>query len=196
MSSSDSLYALSRAFAAVAEEERDLLRDALFEKTGRGRERYAAWLRERGDPRGEALALDRALRDADDPAAASRLRELLPALDRDWWWVMRQVELRNCGARRGAPPRVRFRVLCERSWAALEPTGDAEVRACDRCQERVYRCATGEEAAARARRGQCIAVDPAMVADEATDGRGVFLGRPDYLAMWAAKVFPDDDRER
>ncbi|MCA9662505.1 MAG: hypothetical protein KC486_29465 [Myxococcales bacterium] len=193
MSTFDPTFALAQVFARAPEEERPHLRVALGDDAGRAA--YAAWLRGRGDPRGEALTLERRLRDEDDPAAASRLRELLPAIDRAWWWVMRRAEIRNCGGQRGAPPRVRFSFLCERSWASLEATGEDGVRSCEQCNERVYRCASAVEAAARARRGECIAVAPELAAEQATDGRGLFVGRPDYVAMWAARLFPDDDRE-
>lgn len=192
MSSFDPTFAFVQVLGRAPEEERPHLQAALVDEGGRAA--YAAWLRERGDPRGEALTLDRRLQGVDDPAAAARLRELLEGIDREWWWVVRRAEIRNCGGRREAPPRVRFRFLCARSWASLEPTGEAGVRSCEQCGERVYRCATGEEAAARARRGECIAVAPEMAAQEVASGR-IFIGRPDYVAMWAARIFSDDDRE-
>ncbi len=164
--------------------------------TPEGREAYATWLDAAGDPRGEALRLGDQLARAYDPALAARLQTLLEELDADWWWVISERRIHNCGAApTGARPQVRFRLRCERTWAELAPTDEArasEVRRCDHCAQNVYRCDTGAEAAARARRGECIAVPAGMAHDEATDGRALFLGRPDYVELWGRRLFPDD----
>ncbi|MEZ4448043.1 MAG: hypothetical protein R3B09_01105 [Nannocystaceae bacterium] len=185
----DPNVALMRAFSRVADDEKRLLLGAL--EGDAGREAYAAHLDAVDPARAEALRLEVRLRDADDPAARARLQALVATLDPDWWWALRSSRVHNCGVGRGEPPRVRFRLICDQSWSAMTPTeAGADVRRCDLCEQSVHRCATIAEANDAARRGECIAVDPKM-AHEASVGRGaLMLGRPDYLEMWAERIFP------
>jgi len=188
MAGDDPLYTLQQVFAATSEPERPHLLRALGSDAGR--QAYADWLDRHDPPRGEALRLEPRLRQSDDPAAAARLRELLVAIDPAWCFILRASAIHNCGAGHGAPPRVRFRLVCAREWATLAPTGEPGTRLCDGCGERVHRCTTGAEANARALRGECIAVDPGMAHDQVTGGRALMVGRPDYLAMWAERLWP------
>lgn len=191
----DPKLALQRVYDGCGEEERRLLFPALESDDGRGL--YVEWL-ERNDPRrAEALRLAERLDGADDPAAARRLGELREGLDPSWWWLFQRARIRNCGGGRGRPVKLRFRLLCPESWTTLTPTGEAGVRRCERCEERVYRCAGVDEANERARQGQCIAVDPALASEGAgPDAKLVILGRPDYVAMWADHLFPGEPGER
>lgn len=183
------MEALQRVFDRMSAEERSLMMRALGSSDARGD--YIAWLEARGDVRAEALGLEPRLREHElDAAVHARLRALLETIDPDWWWVMSPTRIHNCGASRDQAPRVRFRLVCTREWAALEPTGEPNARRCDGCRETVYRCATGAEANERAVRGQCIAVDGALACDQATDRPGLFVGRPDFVAMWAERLFP------
>ncbi|MCB9701062.1 MAG: hypothetical protein H6711_04165 [Myxococcales bacterium] len=186
----DPHYALQRVYERAGDDERRLLGPALVGE-GPAREAYVTWLRGHDPGRAEALGLAAALDGADDPAGAERLQALLSAIDPAWWWLMQRARIQNCGAARAAPPRVRFQFVCPREWASLRPTGDPRARACDECGEVVHRCASLGEASERARRGECIAVEPAM-AREAVRAEGLLvLGRPDYLSMWARGLFPD-----
>lgn len=59
--------------------------------------------------------------------------------------------VRRCGIE------VRWQLRCPRSWDALTPTPDADVRHCGECNERVYFCRDDHETLAQARAGHCIA---------------------------------------
>ncbi len=184
----DPTFAFARVMDGLSADEQHLLLAAL--RGDDGRRNYAAWLEEHNDIRGEVLRLELRLRDHGDPTAAKRLRDLLGNVDPEWWWVLKTSRIHNCGAESRASPRVRFRLLCTREWAALEPTGDVNSRDCDGCGERVFRCVTPQEATSRALAGQCIAVDPGMAVQCATTTPGLMVGRPDYVAMWARRLFP------
>jgi hypothetical protein len=162
------------------------------------RDAYRAWLAARGDGRAELLALEEELLGAPAPGAAAgaslaakraRVRELLADDDTWAWWtfVARTAPIRNCGEGDSARPRVRFRLLCTRSWEDLEPTADARVRRCSTCEHDVYHCETQDEAAEHARRGHCITV-PARIAAVAGQSSS-YTGRPDRLDIWGRDVF-------
>lgn len=162
------------------------------------RERYRRWLAERGDERAELFAIeDVLLRDdfAEREATIARAREILSksASLREWWrLVTRSSPIRNCGSAGAVRRRVRFAFECPRTWEALAPTGDPSVRRCDGCEQLVYLCRTRDEAEERARRGECITVTASswnMISSEVT---GSCTGRPDPVAMWADRVFPDE----
>ena len=184
----DPKLALQRAYDQAGEEERNLLFPAL--ESAHHREVYAKWLDAHDSTRAEALRLAARLDDGDDDAAADRLRTLLEDIDPSWWWLFQRAQIRNCGEGRGGPDKLRFRLLCPESWTTLTPTGEAGVRQCQRCEEQVHRCATVDEASERARRGECIAVEPGLAREGAgPDAKLVILGRPDYVAMWADHLF-------
>ncbi|MCA9720003.1 MAG: hypothetical protein H6713_14780 [Myxococcales bacterium] len=183
--------AQARVLSGISREELYLLAGA---HTPAGREAYAAWLDAAGDPRGEALRLGARLERGHDAAAARRLQDVLKDIDADWWYLINETRIRNCGA---APedggPRVRFRFACERSWTELTPTDREDARRCERCAQTVYRCETGVEAARRAQRGECIAVPVGMAQQQVTQGRALYVGRPDYVQIWGDRLFPDGD---
>lgn len=187
------MFALQSVFGRISDEEKPLMLHALG--SADARRDYIAWLDARGDPRGEALRLELSLRDRDpERDLHARLRALLDErIDPEWWWVMSPTRVHNCGTGRNDAPRVRFRLLCTREWAALEPTDEPNARTCHVCHETVYRCTTGAEANARAMRGECIAVDGKLAQQQATSHPESFLGRPDFVAMWAERLFPITD---
>ncbi|MBL8626511.1 MAG: hypothetical protein JNK64_34665 [Myxococcales bacterium] len=177
---------------AMRSEEGALLAAAL--DGGDGRARYAAWLRARGDRRGDALALALELeldaQDAPDPRRQDALRALVAQIPAGWWRLVRsrRVQL-NCGAAGAVAPTVRFGFICPRSWEELATTERAGVRACDACRQPVYRCDTAAEADARARRGDCVSV-PARLVELHADTRTMIVGRPEpALARWARALF-------
>lgn len=151
------------------------------------REEYRAWLAERGDERAELLAIEAS-------AAGDRVRvEEILARDesvRAWWAVVSSTApIRNCGAAIEEAARVRFAYRCPRSWEGLEPTETAGARHCTTCDRLVHLCATREQAEARARGGECIAVPAALAGEVARDVTSMITGRPDPIAKWAERVF-------
>jgi hypothetical protein len=52
---------------------------------------------------------------------------------------------------------VRMKLACPKTWEALRPTGEPNVRHCTHCDQDVYYCATDAETIAHARAGRCIA---------------------------------------
>jgi hypothetical protein len=163
------------------------------------RSAYRAWLAERGDPRAELFELEERMSDPAhgvETAELAALRERARALlarrgTRSWWRAMARVApLRNCGAAAHEPPRVRFAFECPRSWDSLARGSTPNARGCDGCSREVFLCTSLEAAEARARAGDCIAVPSDLVVG-ATRGHHV-TGRPDYMAMWAEEIFPDE----
>ncbi|WP_437874721.1 hypothetical protein [Sorangium sp. So ce513] len=74
--------------------------------------------------------------------------------------------IRNCP--------IRMKVVCPKTWDALEPTGQDDVRHCAHCGEAVYFCRTDEETVAHARAGRCIAREQ----PHPSELPRVVLGRP------------------
>jgi hypothetical protein len=52
---------------------------------------------------------------------------------------------------------VRMKFVCPRTWQALLPTAEPDVRHCAHCKQDVYFCRTDEETLRHARAGHCIA---------------------------------------
>jgi len=75
--------------------------------------------------------------------------------------------IRNC------PPRMRR--VCPRTWDALRPTEQTDVRHCEQCQEHVFLCVTDAETIAHARAGHCIA----RVLPSASEQPRLVVGRPE-----------------
>ena len=164
--------------------------------TAAERAAYTRFLLERGDVRGEVLALAEELAgDAlpvDCAVKRARLTELLSQVDHMWWRIVRaRPYLLNCGLARDRVPAVRFAYACPRSWEELAPTQDAAVRHCGACNEAVHRADTVVTAEALARQGRCIAV-PAAIADRGgyPSGRGMMVGRPAHpVQKWTQRLF-------
>ncbi|MDI1445042.1 hypothetical protein [Polyangium sp. 6x1] len=135
----------------------------------------AAWLR-------LAVALHESA--AEDPATRARFSELSRLVSRDWTDLLGRNEILNCGSAKQEKRYVRFTFACPERWETLAPTEEASVRFCGRCQERVYLCNRGADAAAHAEAGRCIAVPRE---------RSLVLGRPDPNGDWANAMFPGDD---
>jgi hypothetical protein len=62
--------------------------------------------------------------------------------------VKTERTIRNCG--------VRMKIVCPKTWDALDTTGRADVRHCSQCNEDVYFCATDAETIAQAYAGHRI----------------------------------------
>jgi uncharacterized protein (TIGR02996 family) len=138
---------------------------------------YADWLDEQGDQdhRGEFLRLDCKLAeevrtgtgtgteadadvDEERTALRNRLAELRETIDPAWLALLDRTGIENCGRARSRA-RSLFEFECPRRWEALRTTPDKRVRFCDSCKQRVYHCASIEEAQRHARRGHCVALD-------------------------------------
>lgn len=82
-------------------------------------------------------------------------------------------------------PRRNIGVLCPQDWHALPPYGDDQMeRYYDQCGRSVTYCLTIEEAHEGAVRGECVAVDLAVLReesdlDEKGFGPGLFMGLMD-----------------
>lgn len=165
------------------------------------RENYRRWLAERGDERAELFAIEDALlRDdfTEREAAIVRAEQILAmsARNRGWWSLLsRTSAIRNCGSASGARPVVRFAFECPRTWESLGPTADASTRHCSTCEKLVHLCRSRDEAEARARRGECITIASSEWARISNAVVSSSTGRPDPIAMWADRVFPDDRGE-
>ena len=170
------------------------LRDPVSEETQRA---YLAYL-DADDP-GRAAVLRLHLRLVAAPgtpdiaglhAELYRQVETLGGPRITWWHIVRgRTSIRNCGAARTEPSRVRFAFHCPRTWESLDAGVEPEVRHCQDCQESVFRCHTVDEVASRARAGQCVFV-PEAVQDAATSNvTSGHVGRPDPLMCWADAVF-------
>jgi hypothetical protein len=178
-----------------------LLMHAIGGHDAEARERYRAWLSERGDERAELFAIEDALllEDyAERPAAIARAEALLSKgrFVRDWWdLVTKSSPIRNCGKGPEGVRPIRFAYECPRTWETLEPTGDASARHCGTCAKLVYLCRSVEDAEAHARRGECITLstqDWNGLRSELTSG---WTGRPDPVAIWADRLFPGESSD-
>jgi hypothetical protein len=180
------------------------LMPALGGRDPEARERYRAWLVERGDDRAELFAIEDALlRDefSERPEAIARAQAILSRHRsiREWWGMLtRSTPIRNCGSAPVAGRPIRFAYECLRTWDTLEPTNEAAARHCATCAKLVHLCRSRDEAEERARRGECITLvseEWSGLSREMTSG---WTGRPDPVAIWADRVFPgersDEDR--
>lgn len=120
---------------------------------------YADWLEEQGEAgRAEFLRLqDRLLgMGADDPAfraGRERLEVLACDLDVEWRYAVSRPAIEGCLA---------LELACPKEWGSLAPTDRSDVRSCEACGRRVYFCESIVDARARARRGDCVAIDLAI----------------------------------
>lgn len=124
---------------------------------------YADWLGERDDPRyapkAEFVRLELRLAHApdDDPVhhdGPPRLRGLAATLPLDWLAVLSRPPLEGC--------RMRLLRPCPGRWDRLFPLGSPTLRFCDRCERTVNFCGTLEDGRQRVRRGECVAMSPAV----------------------------------
>jgi hypothetical protein len=84
--------------------------------------------------------------------------------------------VRRCGAV------VRWQVRCPRSWDALTPTDEADVRHCSQCNEQVHFCRDDRETIEHARAGHCIAREE----PSANELPALVLGRATEVVSWTA----------
>jgi uncharacterized protein (TIGR02996 family) len=120
---------------------------------------YADWLEERGAlARAEFLRVqDRLIGTSPDApefrAGRERLEELARGLDIEWRYAVGRPAIEGCLA---------FQLQCPKEWGSLASTGHDGVRFCDACAQQVYFCESIGQARAHARRGDCVAIDPAI----------------------------------
>jgi uncharacterized protein (TIGR02996 family) len=121
---------------------------------------YADWLEERGESlRAEFLRVQQALTQLspdhpDFQRGATRLRELTSKIEPWWRFKVARPAIEGC---------VRFELRCPKEWGSLATTERSNVRFCDACQQKVHYCISIAEARRRSERGECIAVDAAIV---------------------------------
>ena len=109
------------------------------------------------------LALPSARDDEHEAELRGTLRRALTDLPPEWLAVVLPTSVRNCGIPGPrAHPVIRFDYTCPRRWETLQPTDDPTVRRCDACARPVFRCDDLDTAEARARNGDCIAVDGSL----------------------------------
>jgi uncharacterized protein (TIGR02996 family) len=87
-----------------------------------------------------------------------RLQELAASFDPTWLAIVSDPVIEGCG-KNGSDWRLRFDLLCDKSWADLSPTGDQNVRHCETCQKNVHFCDNLADAREHSIAGRCIAVD-------------------------------------
>ncbi len=125
---------------------------------------YADWLEEQGDEanlaRAEFLRADgelAGLAEEDEwrEALEGRLRELAKGIDVAWRAAVSKAPIVKCDHQ--------FDFQCPMQWDKLEPTEARSERFCGGCSQRVYYCATREEAIHHATCGNCVAVDARVV---------------------------------
>lgn len=174
---------LFRVLGRATKEEQQFLFDAFIGET----EGYVDWLEARDDPRGEALRQELAWRAGPAQPRPAALSALIAEIDPEWWGLVMGIDRFNCAGQGKAKARVRFTYRCEKSWDSLEPIDEPGARGCTDCGHAVYWCPTIAEAEDHARQGHCIAV-PAGLAQRGARAEAM-LGRPDYPAMWAERLF-------
>lgn len=122
---------------------------------------YADFLEARGElARAEFLRLQQALvgpppTDVGGKALwkrrSERLRELADHIDEAWRIKVARPLVENCDAH--------FDFACPMEWGQLAETPDADVRACNLCDELVYYSTTIATARRHAAMNRCVAVD-------------------------------------
>jgi len=127
-----------------------------------------------------------------DPNVHRRYGELGRQAGYDFLKIMRRSDVLNCGKGAHEPRRVRFTFICDKRWESLHPTETDNVRHCSVCNEKVHHCTTVPEAENHARAGHCIAVSYSLVDKAAGGGYRNAVGRPNPVADWSEKLFPDD----
>ena len=156
---------------------------------------YADWLEQHGHPeRAEFLRQQLAVAEAtsaSDPwfvRAAARLAELAPQVGETWRSRVAMSFIERCPAAQppqpDALPALGLELACPMRWDKLTPTDREDVRSCSACQREVTYCTTIRQARAVARRGGCLAIDPALTRSPhdldgaARDLAWVAVGRP------------------
>jgi hypothetical protein len=95
-----------------------------------------------------------------------RLQELAATFDTNWLAIVSDPLIEGCGKYTGESWRLRFKFLCDKSWADLKPTDDNRVRYCETCSKHVYFCDNLADARELAREGHCLAVDLGIIRRE------------------------------
>jgi len=159
-----------------------------------GRLAYARLLDDRDPLRAEWVRLEVQLHNqaTANPDVHGRYVELARECGGDYMRMMRRNSVLNCGKDKTEPRKVRFTFVCEKRWETLPPTENSRERHCNACDSRVYHCATVPEAELHARAGHCIAVSYDLVDKAAGGGYRNAVGRPNPIADWGEKLFPEE----
>ena len=166
------------------------------------RERYAAWLEARGDPRGELLGIEAALgkgvQNSEQHAALiARLGALQQTTDAMWLRLaLRNSTVLNCGAVVAKPLTIRFAFQCPKTWETLKPTTENSARFCDSCERKVFYCRTAEQARQHALAGECIAIEPTLDRAVTEHYSRTMVGRPersDIYRCWSQDMLASRD---
>jgi uncharacterized protein (TIGR02996 family) len=156
---------------------------------------YADWLEEQGDPRADYLRKDVEFhRLAPGDRRRQRLRAALvlvshrSKIDPGWVIALDTPLIENCD--------VSFQFECPKRWTELERTEDPAVRSCEVCKKSVYYCHSLHEAAGRARRGECVAVDSHLIRQDGDLRRPDPRTEPRTVRVGALRVLPRPEPER
>lgn len=147
-----------RAYAASDRAETELLAQIAAGDDG-ARLVYADWLEQRGDlARAEFLRVQHTIVTTTSPNVfdlrIGRLQALAAKIDVAWRRQVARQFVEGCNG---------FEAPCPRDWSQMQPTERTDVRHCGGCQKDVYYCTTLDVARSHARRGNCVAVDAALV---------------------------------
>jgi hypothetical protein len=91
---------------------------------------------------------------------------LAAVLDPNWLAVVSDPEIEGCGKGTEEGWRTRFDIVCDKTWAELQPTGKEGVRHCESCSRSVYFCDNLADAREHATEGHCIVVDLGIIRRE------------------------------
>ncbi|HEU0033821.1 MAG TPA: TIGR02996 domain-containing protein [Kofleriaceae bacterium] len=121
---------------------------------------YADWCEQQGDPpRAEFLRVQHTVMRATDLSPdiqqrMARLRELAPHVDVAWRREVARQFVEGCAA---------LEAPCPADWTKMQPTERSDVRMCGGCHKQVFYCTSIAQAQYHAIRGNCVAVDAALV---------------------------------
>jgi uncharacterized protein (TIGR02996 family) len=147
-----------KPYAASDRAEADLLAQIAGGDDG-ARLVYSDWLEQRGDlTRAEFLRVQHAIMTTTSTYAFDErigaLQALAAQIDVAWRRQVARQFVEGCNG---------FEAPCPRDWSQMQPTERADVRHCGGCQKNVYYCTTIDLARSHAMRGNCVAVDAALV---------------------------------
>jgi uncharacterized protein (TIGR02996 family) len=135
-------------------------------QAGRGRRRSSPENRERQrrvqELGGQLSDLSKQLRQR----IPTRLQELAAAFDPNWLAVVSDPEIEGCGKSAREAWRLRFDLVCDKTWGDLQPTGNRNLRHCESCGQKVHFCDNLADAREHALEGHCIAVDLGVIRRE------------------------------
>lgn len=109
----------------------------------------------------------------------ARLQELAATFDPAWLSVVSDPEIEGCGRQTNGDWRLRFEIVCDKTWVDLTPTKNQKVRHCGTCNKNVYFCDTLADAREHSQDEHCIAVDLGIIRrDGDLNPPSLFMGQP------------------